>query len=81
MLPGILWISGIGLTLNSLAPYEKRVIELLRNAKDKRARRLAKKRVRLSAPNPTARASRFDQKERTANIHTARYLRPCQEEG
>jgi hypothetical protein len=31
----------------SLAPYEKRVIELLRNSKDKRARRLAKKRVRL----------------------------------
>jgi hypothetical protein len=30
----------------SLAPYEKRVIELLRNSKDKRARRLAKKRVR-----------------------------------
>ncbi|KAF1971205.1 ribosomal protein L36e [Bimuria novae-zelandiae CBS 107.79] len=28
-----------------LAPYEKRVIELLRNAKDKRARRLAKKRL------------------------------------
>jgi hypothetical protein len=28
-----------------LAPYEKRVIELLRNSKDKRARRLAKKRV------------------------------------
>jgi hypothetical protein len=32
----------------SLAPYEKRIIELLRNSKDKRARRLAKKRVRLS---------------------------------
>jgi hypothetical protein len=31
-----------------LAPYEKRVIELLRNSKDKRARKLAKKRVRLS---------------------------------
>lgn len=29
----------------SLAPYEKRVIELLRNSKDKRARKLAKKRV------------------------------------
>ncbi|KAF2003384.1 ribosomal protein L36e [Amniculicola lignicola CBS 123094] len=28
-----------------LAPYEKRVIELLRNSKDKRARRLAKKRL------------------------------------
>jgi large subunit ribosomal protein L36e len=31
----------------SLAPYERRVIELLRNSKDKRARKLAKKRVRL----------------------------------
>ena len=29
----------------SLAPYEKRVIELLRNSKDKRARKLAKKRL------------------------------------
>lgn len=36
------------LTLNSLcslAPYERRVIELLRNSKDKRARKLAKKRL------------------------------------
>jgi large subunit ribosomal protein L36e len=33
------------LTFDRLAPYEKRVIELLRNSKDKRARRLAKKRV------------------------------------
>jgi hypothetical protein len=32
----------------SLAPYERRVIELLRNSKDKRARKLAKKRVRIS---------------------------------
>ncbi|KAH7560182.1 hypothetical protein BM1_03816 [Bipolaris maydis] len=30
-----------------LAPYEKRIIELLRNSKDKRARRLAKKRQQL----------------------------------
>ena len=30
-----------------LAPYERRVIELLRNSKDKRARKLAKKRVRF----------------------------------
>lgn len=29
----------------SLAPYERRVIELLRNSRDKRARKLAKKRV------------------------------------
>jgi cobalamin biosynthesis protein CobD/CbiB len=38
-----LWLTTI---LNSLAPYERRVIELLRNSKDKRARKLAKKRVR-----------------------------------
>jgi len=31
-----------------LAPYERRVIELLRNSKDKRARKLAKKRVCFS---------------------------------
>lgn len=30
-----------------LAPYERRVTELLRNSKDKRARKLAKKRVSL----------------------------------
>lgn len=35
---------------SSLAPYERRVIELLRNSKDKRARKLAKKRVRLLLP-------------------------------
>ncbi|KAJ9659212.1 ribosomal protein L36 [Coniosporium apollinis] len=28
-----------------LAPYERRIIELLRNSKDKRARKLAKKRL------------------------------------
>jgi large subunit ribosomal protein L36e len=31
--------------MHSLAPYERRVIELLRNSKDKRARKLAKKRL------------------------------------
>lgn len=36
--------------LTRLAPYEKRVIELLRNSKDKRARKLAKKRVCLFPP-------------------------------
>jgi large subunit ribosomal protein L36e len=30
---------------NSLAPYERRIIELLRNSKDKRARKLAKKKL------------------------------------
>jgi large subunit ribosomal protein L36e len=33
------------LKLYRLAPYERRVIELLRNSKDKRARKLAKKRL------------------------------------
>lgn len=32
-------------TYTGLAPYERRVIELLRNSKDKRARKLAKKRL------------------------------------
>ncbi|KAK9458077.1 ribosomal protein L36e [Dipodascopsis uninucleata] len=31
--------------VGGLAPYERRVIELLRNSKDKRARKLAKKRL------------------------------------
>ena len=34
--------------IHRLAPYERRVIELLRNSKDKRARKLAKKRVRYA---------------------------------
>ena len=38
--------------MNRLAPYERRVIELLRNSKDKRARKLAKKRVRLHPASP-----------------------------
>jgi len=38
--------------LASLAPYERRVIELLRNSKDKRARKLAKKRVCLNSLRP-----------------------------
>ena len=37
-------------TFTRLAPYERRVIELLRNSKDKRARKLAKKRVRTTSP-------------------------------
>lgn len=41
-----LWIGEHTLIrLHSLAPYERRVIELLRNSKDKRARKLAKKRL------------------------------------
>src|SRR5579862_3033855 len=39
-------ISSFNLVLTTrTAPYEKRIIELLRNNKDKRARKLAKKRV------------------------------------
>ncbi|KAI1260580.1 ribosomal protein L36e [Xylariaceae sp. FL1019] len=30
-----------------LAPYERRIVELLRNGRDKRARKLAKKRVHI----------------------------------
>ena len=65
---------GLGLTiiLHSLAPYERRVIELLRNSKDKRARKLAKKRVRRTEP-PIPKPS-------TIYILThiaARYFRPC----
>jgi len=37
---GVHWI-----LMHRTAPYEKRIIELLRNNKDKRARKLAKKRV------------------------------------
>jgi hypothetical protein len=41
------WVDYLVLTTgNSLAPYERRIIELLRNSKDKRARKLAKKKVR-----------------------------------
>lgn len=59
----------------SLAPYEKRVIELLRNSKDKRARKLAKKRVRPS-PSRSCQIPNY-----VLTSCPARYLRPCQEEG
>lgn len=62
--------------ISSLAPYERRVIELLRNSKDKRARKLAKRRVRLSA-HPDSTEEITIMLTRT----TARYLRPCQEKG
>ncbi|KAF2015894.1 60S ribosomal protein-like protein L36 [Aaosphaeria arxii CBS 175.79] len=39
------FVRDIAREVAGLAPYEKRVIELLRNSKDKRARRLAKKRL------------------------------------
>ena len=58
----------------SLAPYERRVIELLRNSRDKRARKLAKKRVR-QPHHPIVVSTPI------TNNHPARYLRPCQEEG
>lgn len=45
--------------LCSLAPYERRVIELLRNSKDKRARKLAKKRVRFAPPSLSAVCARI----------------------
>ena len=43
------------------APYEKRVMELLRNSKDKKARKLTKKRVCLSLL--TTRCMRADRRE------------------
>lgn len=62
-------------SLNSLAPYERRVIELLRNSKDKRARKLAKKRVCL---NPL----RLQPRRHTSlTLPPARNFRPRQGEG
>ncbi len=40
------FVRGIIREVAGFAPYEKRVMELLKNSKDKRARKLAKKRVR-----------------------------------
>jgi hypothetical protein len=54
-----------------LAPYERRVIELLRNSKDKRARKLAKKRV-CSQPFPKTCLDIM----LTLPL-TARYIWPC----
>ena len=62
LLDGIMSNFAVGLRLtiilHSLAPYERRVIELLRNSKDKRARKLAKKRVRRTEP-PVPKPQRF----------------------
>ena len=79
-----------------LAPYERRVIELLRNSKDKRARKLAKKRVRSFFPPifisfdyiwpnlgiPRGRKADW-LPERLADkiCLTARNVRSCEEEG
>jgi large subunit ribosomal protein L36e len=52
LMPVYLELDSNLLCVNSLAPYERRVIELLRNSKDKRARKLAKKRVRFLASPP-----------------------------
>lgn len=56
---------------NSLAPYERRVIELLRNSKDKRARKLAKKRVR------SPRLILYSPAKQILTPTTARYFRTC----
>lgn len=60
----------------SLAPYERRVIELLRNSKDKRARKLAKKRV-CFRPYFLSNARH----KGLTKYSIARHLWPCQEEG
>ncbi|KZF24615.1 60S ribosomal protein L36 [Xylona heveae TC161] len=39
------FVREIAKEVSGLAPYERRIIELLRNQKDKRARKLAKKRL------------------------------------
>jgi hypothetical protein len=64
---------------DSLAPYEKRVIELLRNSRDKRARKLAKKRVRLEEEKTYH--SPVNLETRLLTSFPARHLRSCQEEG
>ncbi|KAF2499205.1 ribosomal protein L36e [Lophium mytilinum] len=40
-----LFVKDVVREVAGLAPYERRVIELIRNSKDKRARKLAKKRL------------------------------------
>lgn len=69
-----LWVDWLGTNddSNSLAPYERRIIELLRNSKDKRARKLAKKKV------GTLDGFLY---RITANRLPAGHLRPCQGEG
>jgi hypothetical protein len=63
---------------SSLAPYERRVIELLRNSKDKRARKLAKKRVCF----PVALLQLFPSTTMDANYtFSARNLLPRQGQG
>lgn len=68
-------------SFNSLAPYEKRVIELLRNSKDKRARKLAKKRVRYSPALLRFPTSKQPLLTLALPSCLARYLWSCQEEG
>jgi hypothetical protein len=72
-----------------LAPYERRVIELLRNSKDKRARKLAKKRVCYNSTTlyfsvyvGLMLLERSGKLSMQADIfNTARYFRSCEEEG
>src|SRR4051812_42773332 len=59
----------------SLCPYERRVIELLRNSKDKRARKLAKKRVHRTPSTQTMEPFTH------SLFAIARNLRPRQEKG
>ena len=66
----------------SLAPYERRVVELLRNSKDKRARKLAKKRVSLWAFSRLTRKTSFSPEESLLIVVlAARHFRTRKEEG
>lgn len=69
---GLDWAEPDDGVLHSLAPYERRIIELLRNSKDKRARKLAKKKVRLVQC-----VSGWT----SADASSAGHLRPCQGQG
>lgn len=64
--------------VSGLAPYERRVIELLRNSKDKRARKLAKKRV---SGHDASILLKLLCVGLDADDFAARYPWPCEEKG
>jgi hypothetical protein len=72
-----LWTQRLTISPNSLAPYERRVIELLRNSKDKRARKLAKKKACPRQPQQMGSSPKVPR----ANLVTAGYLQAIQGQG